>query len=93
MQIRSSHFGPTSSHSLAYSVNLIQVHVRESMGYNVGWFKRSNLLSFKGDRNPNNKYVSLERALKTMNFDTSVSNVGLKMRKLWAFKEINMADI
>ena len=48
---------------------------------------------FKGDHNPNNKYVSLERALKTTDFDISVSKISWKMRKLWAFKEMNMADI
>ena len=30
----------------------------------------------KGDRNPDNKYILSERALKTMNFDTSVIKIG-----------------
>ena len=32
----------------------------------------------------------LERALWTMNFDTSIIKIGWKMGKLWAFKEFNM---
>ena len=47
----------------------------------------------KGDSNPNNKYILPERALYTMNFDTSIFIVGWQMSKLWAFKEFNMADI
>ena len=47
----------------------------------------------KGDSNPNDKYVLSERALLTMNFDTSVIKIGWKMSKLWAFKKFNMAAI
>ena len=47
----------------------------------------------KGDSNPNDKYVLSERALRTMNFDTSMIKIGCKMGKSWAFKEFNMADI
>ena len=47
----------------------------------------------KGDSNPNDKYVLSERALWTMNFDTSIIKIGWKMGKLWAFKEFNMANI
>ena len=47
----------------------------------------------KGDTNPNNKYVWSERALWTMNFDTCIIKIGWKMGKLWAFKELNMANI
>ena len=47
----------------------------------------------KGDSNPNNKYVLSERALWTMNFDTSIIKIGWKMGKLWAFKKFNMANI
>ena len=47
----------------------------------------------KGDSNPNYKYVLSERALQTMNFDTSFIKIGWKMGKLWAFKEFNMANI
>ena len=43
--------------------------------------------------NPNYKYVLSERALWTMNFDTSIIKIGWKIDKLWAFKEFNMADI
>ena len=50
-------------------------------------------VSFKGDSNPNNKYVLPERALWTMNFDTSIIKIGWKMGKLWAFKQFNMANI
>ena len=49
--------------------------------------------SLKGDSNPNNKYVLSERALWTMNFDTSITKIGWKMGKLWAFKKFNMANI
>ena len=48
--------------------------------------------SIKGDSNPN-KYVLFERAIQTMNFDTSIIKIGWKMGKLWAFKEFNMANI
>ena len=47
---------------------------------------------FKGDSNPNDKYVLSERALRTMNFDTGIIKFGWKMGKLWAFKEFNMAN-
>ena len=47
----------------------------------------------KGDSNPNDKYVLSERAVWTMNFDTIIIKIGLKMGKLWAFKEFNMANI
>ena len=47
----------------------------------------------KGDSNPNDKYVESERALWTMNFDTSIIKIGCKMDKLWAYKEFNMVDI
>ena len=47
----------------------------------------------KGDSNPNDKYVLSEIALWTMNFDTSIIKIGWKMGKLWAFKQINMANI
>ena len=47
----------------------------------------------KGDSNPNGKYVISEKALWTMNFDTSIIKIGRKMGKLWAFKELNMANI
>ena len=47
----------------------------------------------KGDSNPIDKYVLSERALWTMNLDTSIIKIGWKMGKLWAFKEFNMADI
>ena len=47
----------------------------------------------KGDSNPNNKYVLSERALWTMNFDTSIIKIGWEMSKLWAFKKFNMANI
>ena len=47
----------------------------------------------KGDSNPNDKYVLSERALGTMNFDTSIIKMGWKMGKFWAFKEFNMANI
>ena len=50
-------------------------------------------VSFKGDSNPNDKYISSERALWTMIFDTSIIKVGWNMGKLWAFKEFNMANI
>ena len=54
-------------------------------------FHFSNL--FKGDSNPNDKYVLAERALWTMNFDTNIIKIGWKMGKLWAIKEFNMANI
>ena len=47
----------------------------------------------KGDSNPNDEYDLSERALWTMNFDTSIIKIGWKMGKLWAFKEFNMAII
>ena len=47
----------------------------------------------KGDSNPNYNYVLSERALQTMNFDTSFIKIGWKMGKLWAYKEFNMANI
>ena len=50
-------------------------------------------LIVKGDSNPNNKYILSERALWTMNFDTSIIKICWKMGKLWAFKEFNMANI
>ena len=50
-------------------------------------------LLFKGDSNPNDKYVLSERALLSMNFDTSIIKIGRKIRKLCAFKEFNMANI
>ena len=48
---------------------------------------------FKGDSNSNDKYVLSERSLWTVNFDTSIIKIGWKMGKLWAFKELNMANI
>ena len=64
------------------------------------WYKknfdtpRSNIYSvFKGDSNPNDKYISSEKALWTINFDTSIIKIGWKMGKLWAFKKFNMANI
>ena len=47
----------------------------------------------KGDSNPNDKYVLSERALWTMNFDSSFIKIGWKMGQLWTFKEFNMANI
>ena len=47
----------------------------------------------KGDSNPNDKYVLSERALWTMNFDTSIIKIGCKMGKLWTFKEFNISNI
>ena len=58
----------------------------------VGWFSVLEF-DFKGDSNPNNKYVLLERAICTMSFDTNIIKIGWKMDKLWAFKEFNMANI
>ena len=52
-----------------------------------------NMNIIKGDSNPNDKAVLSERALWTMNFDTSIIKIGWKMGKLWAFQEFNMADI
>ena len=43
------------------------------------------MVNFKGDSNPNDKYVLSERALWTMNFDTSIIKIRWKMGKLWAF--------
>ena len=37
-----------------------------------------DVVELKGDCNPNNKYVLLERTVKTLNFDTSVIKIGLK---------------
>ena len=51
------------------------------------------LIHIKGDSNPNDKYVLSERALWTMNFDTSIIKISCEMGQLWAFKEFNMADI
>ena len=53
----------------------------------------NKVLYFKGDSNPNDKYILSERALWTMNFDTSIIKIGWKMGKLWAFKEFNTASI
>ena len=53
----------------------------------------SNFFHIKGDSNPKNKYVLSESALWSMNFDTSITKIGLKMDKLLAFKEFNMANI
>ena len=61
-------------------------------GGTFGWLWVHNP-KFKGDSNPNDKYVLSERAPWTMNFDTSIINVGWKMGKFWAFKEFNMANI
>ena len=47
----------------------------------------------KGDSIPNDKLILSERALWTMNFDTSVIKIGWKMGKLWALKKFNMANI
>ena len=47
----------------------------------------------KGDSNPDDKYVLSERALWTMNFDTSIIKIGWKMGKLWAFEKFNIANI
>ena len=51
------------------------------------------MYQFKGDGNPNDKYVLSEKALWTTTFDTSIIKIGWKMGKLWAFKEFNMAHI
>ena len=55
--------------------------------------KESFRIYIKGDSNPNDKYLLSERALWSMNFDTSIVKIGWKMGKLWAFKEIIMANI
>ena len=34
------------------------------------------LIIFKGDSNPNDKYVLSEKALRTMNFDTRIIKIG-----------------
>ena len=47
----------------------------------------------KGDSNPNDKYVLSERAIQTMNCDTSIIKIGWKMGKLCILKEFNMANI
>ena len=47
----------------------------------------------KGDSNPNVKYILSEWALWPLNVDTSVTKIGWKMGKLWAFKEFNMFNI
>ena len=49
----------------------------------------------KGDSNPNDKYVLSERALVTMNFDTSIIKIGRKNGEVFkeAFKEFVMANI
>ena len=54
---------------------------------------RRTLLPFIAYSNPNDKYILPERALLTMNFDTSIIKVGRKMGKLWAFKTFSMANI
>ena len=46
----------------------------------------------KGDSNPYDYYVLKEGALLTLDVDTSIIKIGCKMRKLWAFKEFNIAD-
>ena len=51
------------------------------------------VLVFKGDSNPNDKYVLSERNLLNMDFDASIIKIGSKMGKLWAFKEFNMPNI
>ena len=53
---------------------------------------KSKCIFIKGDSNPNDKYVISKRALWIMNFDTSIIKIGWKMGKLWAFKEVNMAN-
>ena len=50
-------------------------------------------MTFKGDSNPNDKYAFSEKALWTMHFGTSIIKIGWQMGKLWAFKELNMANI
>ena len=50
-------------------------------------------MSLKGDSNPNDEYVLSERALWTKTFDTNIIKIGWKMGKLWAFKELKMANI
>ena len=50
-----------------------------------------HFLMVKGDSNPTDKYVLSERAIPTMNFDTSIIKIDWKMEKLWAFKELNKA--
>ena len=47
---------------------------------------------FKGDSNPNDKYVLSERALWTMNL-IQVSSKSIEKGELWAFKEFNTANI
>ena len=42
---------------------------------------------------PYYQYILAERALLTMNFDTSIIKIGWKKAMLWAFKEFNMANI
>ena len=39
-------------------------------------------LNLKGESNPIDKYVLSEKALWTMNFDTSIIKIGWKMGKL-----------
>ena len=56
-------------------------------------FAHFSLSILKGDSSPNDKYVLSERALWTMNFDTSNIKIGWKMGMLWAYKEFNMANI
>ena len=49
------------------------------------WELANTIRSFyelKGDSNPNDKYVLSERAMQTMNFDTSIIKIGWKMGKL-----------
>ena len=53
----------------------------------------SHFVRLKGDSNPNDKYVLSVRALRTMYFDTSITKIGWKMGKLWAFKDFNKANI
>ena len=70
-----------------YSLSVI---IRSNAAFHVVYLTSC---AFKGDSNPNDKYVLSERALWTMNFDTSIIKIGWKMGKLWAFKKFNMANI
>ena len=65
-------------------------------GLHLGVLRKLHIklwFSLRGDSNPNDKYTLSERALWTMNFDTSIIKIGWKVGKLWVFKEFNMANI
>ena len=50
------------------------------MTHNISIATDEDIIQFgddvKGDSNPNHKYVLSERALRTMNFDTNIINIG-----------------